>query len=137
MRAVIDTNILIYDTVEDSEKHVHAENLLESLDRLLIPPLVLYEYIWFFKRQGLEGNEIKELVEGYLTDPLCTILVDDGTPLKKALEIITSQKLTLARFNDIVILSYAINEKAPLATFDRKLRENAQEFKIRILPEKI
>jgi predicted nucleic acid-binding protein len=60
---------LIFDTVEDSEKHVQAENLLDSLDRLLIPPLVLYEYIWFFKRQGLEGNEVKELVDRYLTDP--------------------------------------------------------------------
>jgi len=65
------------------------------------------------------------------------ILVENGAPLKKALEIITSQKLPLARFNDVVILSHAIIEKAPLATFDRRLREDAQKFKIKTLPEKI
>ena len=137
MHAVIDTNVLIYDTVEDSEKHDDVEELLESLGAWLIPTLVLYEYVWFFKRQGLEVNDVKELVEGYISDPLCRILVDNGTPLKKALEIITSQELSLARFNDMLILSHAIHEKAPLATFDRKLRENAEEFKIRVLPEKI
>lgn len=134
MYAVIDTNILIYDTVEDSEKHNDVEKLLDSLDGWLIPTLVLYEYVWFFKGQGIKSNDIKELIEGYLSDPLCKILVDDGTPLKKALEIITSQKLSLARFNDMLILSYAISEKTPLATFDRKLRENAEAFKVRVLP---
>jgi len=32
MRAVIDTNVLIYDLVEDSEFHKEAEKLLDSLE---------------------------------------------------------------------------------------------------------
>ena len=134
MYAVIDTSVLVYDTVEDSEKHSDAEELLESLDGWLIPSLVLYEYVWFFKRQGIESSEVKGLVEGYLSDPLCRILSDNGTHLKKALEIITSRRLSLARFNDMVVLSHAMNERTPLATFDGKLRKIAEGFRVRVLP---
>ena len=64
MHAVIDTSVLVYDTVEDSEKHSDAEELLESLDGWLIPSLVLYEYVWFFKRQGIEGVRLRGLLRG-------------------------------------------------------------------------
>ena len=134
MYAVIDTSVLVYDTVEDSEKHSDAEELLESLDGWLIPSLVLYEYVWFFKRQGIESSEVKGLVEGYLSDPLCRILSDNGTHLKKAFEKIASRRLSLARFNDMVVLSHAMSERTPLATFDGKLRKIAEGFRVRVLP---
>ena len=47
MKAVIDTNILIYDLVEDSELHKEAEELLDSLEEWLIPSLVIHEFTWF------------------------------------------------------------------------------------------
>jgi len=34
MRAVIDTNVLIYDTFEDSLYHSEAKNILDPLEKL-------------------------------------------------------------------------------------------------------
>ncbi len=134
MYAVIDTNVLIYDTVEDSEKHEVAEKLLDSLNKWLIPVITLYEYIWFFKRQKLDAYEVKDFIEGYILDPRCKILADNGTHLKNAFETMTSQKLSLTRINDMVILSHAEYSKAPLATFDEKLRGKAREHKVKTVP---
>jgi len=47
MKAVIDTNILIYDLVEDSEFHKEAGELLDSLEEWLIPSLVIHEFTGF------------------------------------------------------------------------------------------
>ncbi len=113
MYAVIDTNILIYDTFENSEKHEPAEKLLNSLSKWLIPVMPLCEYIWFFKRQKLDTYEVKGLVEGYILDPHCKIHVDNGTRLKNAFETVASQKLPLTQIKDMVILSHAKLSKAP------------------------
>ena len=40
----------------------------------------------------------------------------------------------MARFNDMVVLSHAMSERAPLATFDWKLRKIAEGFRVRVLP---
>ncbi len=53
-RAVIDTNVIIYDYVEDSELHGRAEEILDSLDKWVIPAVVFYEFVWFLKGMGLE-----------------------------------------------------------------------------------
>ncbi|MEO2152327.1 MAG: PIN domain-containing protein, partial [Thermococcus sp.] len=47
MHGVIDTNVLIYDTFEDTEFHKKAEETLESLDRWYVPAIVTQEYVWF------------------------------------------------------------------------------------------
>lgn len=45
LEAVIDTNVLVCDTFEDSIHHEGAARLLDSLDHWLIPPIVIYEYV--------------------------------------------------------------------------------------------
>jgi len=49
MRAAIDTNVLIYDLVEDSEFHKEAEELLDSLEEWLITSIVVHELVWFLR----------------------------------------------------------------------------------------
>jgi len=43
--AVIDTNVLVYHTFEDSLYHEAATSLLDRLDRWLVPLVVVYEYV--------------------------------------------------------------------------------------------
>jgi len=45
MKALIDTNVLVYDTFEDSIYHAEAKKLLDSLDRWIIPSIVIHEYV--------------------------------------------------------------------------------------------
>jgi len=51
--------------------------------------------------------------------------------------MITKEGLSLARFNDKVVLSAALRRNASLATFDVKLRKQAAKLGVRVLPEAI
>jgi hypothetical protein len=65
MRAVIDTSVLIYDLVEDSEFHKEAEELLDSLEEWLIPSIVVHEFVWFLRANGIDNVEY---VRSYVTN---------------------------------------------------------------------
>lgn len=47
MSAVVDTNVLIFDTFEDSEFHTEAMKLLDSLKKWILPSIAFREYAWF------------------------------------------------------------------------------------------
>ncbi len=48
-KAIVDTNVIIYDYVEDSEYHKEAEAILDSLSKWIIPVIVIHELVWFLK----------------------------------------------------------------------------------------
>ncbi len=55
-KAIVDTSVIIYDYVEDSEYHKRAEELLDSLDRWVIPVIVVHEIMSFLKGMKLEDK---------------------------------------------------------------------------------
>ena len=57
-KAVIDTNVLIYDLFEDSMYHKEASSILDMLEAWIIPTIVIHEFIWFIKGLGLEIKKI-------------------------------------------------------------------------------
>jgi hypothetical protein len=130
MRAVIDTNILIYDLVEDSEFHKEAEKLLDSLEEWLIPSIVIHEFIWF-----LRANEIDnvEYVKSYVTNEKAKILCDNDDVIGRALEILIKERLSLSRYNDVVILAHAIENELPLATKDKALKGLARRHGVEVI----
>ena len=46
MEAVIDTNVLIYEFIEDSEYHNEAKEVLNKIDIIIIPEMVINEFIY-------------------------------------------------------------------------------------------
>ena len=130
MRAVIDTNILIYDLVEDSEFHKEAEKLLDSLEEWLIPSIVVHEFVWF-----LRANEIDnvEYVRSYVTNEKAKILCDDDDVIGRALEILIRERLSSSRYNDVVILAHAIESESPLATKDKALKDLARGHGVEVI----
>ena len=134
MRLVIDTNVLIYDTVEDSEHHEEAEEILENNSPWLIPLIVIYETIWFFIKIKLSLEELKEVLLGYLRDPRTKIINERGELTLEALDMLIKQKISPKNFNDMLILNTAIKHKAALATFDKKLKTIALKNNVKVLP---
>ncbi len=135
MHGVIDTNVLIYDTFEDTEFHSEAENVLESLDRWYVPAIVMQEYVWFFKNNGFSAKDALESLRGYTEDPRFRGLSESPETIENALNLLVGEKISLSRFNDVVVLLHAL-ERGTLATFDRKLRNLAKRKGIKVLPEK-
>lgn len=133
MKAVIDTNVLIYDTFRDAVYHDKARTILDRLEKWIIPLIVIYEYIWFMKGLGIDVESAVEKVKEFLLHPK-TQLVTEGTgDLLKALNLISSEKLSLSRFNDKVILAIALRAGC-IATFDEKLRRQASAMGLSVLP---
>ncbi len=137
MYAVIDTNVLIYDTFSDSPFHKEARELLESFNRWYVPPLVLQEYIWFFKRKRKPLQSAKKMVEWYFSDPRFKGMEMDHRIVVQALQILGEHNRSLGHINDAIILSHAVSRKLPIATFDIKLRKLAIKVGVEVLPDEL
>lgn len=129
MSAVIDTNVLIFDTFEDSMHHREAKEQLDSLERWILPSIVFHEYLWFMKGEELDLGFSREKVIEYLThaksDPVPT-QVDDI--------LFSIQRIEEYRdYNDLLILSAAKRMGHPLLTFDEELKRHADRHRVRTL----
>jgi len=129
LSAVVDTNVLVFDTFEDSEFHREATKLLDSLNRWILPSIVFHEYVWFMKREKLDLSFSREKVIEYLThvksNPVA-IQVDDI--------LFSIQRIREYRdYNDFLILSVAKRMGHALLTFDERLKKYANQHGVRTL----
>jgi predicted nucleic acid-binding protein len=62
MECVLDTNTLIYDTIQDSEHHKTARALIDSIEVCVIPSVVLEEFVAVLAKLGVDGQSIYEKV---------------------------------------------------------------------------
>jgi len=134
MRAVIDTNVLVYDTFEDSVYHKKAKEILDKLDEWFIPTIVMHEYIWLLKSLNIKIEDIAEKVEEYLYNEKAKLINERREDIFNAVNIIYNEGRKVAKYNDKVILSIAMNLKASIATFDKKLLSQANEFNLTFSP---
>ena len=134
MHAVIDTNVLIYDTFSDNPLHGEARSLLDSLDAWYIPALVLQEYLWFFRKEDIPLQTAKRMIESYITDPRFRGLKMGYQNITHALGLLEGNNRSLSHLNDAIILSHAVDKSYPLATFDVKLRKLALRIGVEVLP---
>lgn len=135
--AVIDTNVLVYDTFSDALYHKQAALLLDSLDAWVIPLIVIYEYAWFLKGFSIEAEITREKVLDYVEDERAVVTCEGLDAIRWALNMLVEEKVSVARFNDKVVLSVAARKGLPLATFDVKLRKQAERIGIEVLPEEV
>ena len=129
-RAVIDTNILIFDTFEDAEHHAEASSLLDSLMEWIIPSLVIHEYVWALRGLGLSFREAREKTLEYLLDAKTTLVRVELEDMLYSLRRSTN----FQDYNDLVILSTAQRTVKVLATYDQELRRRALSVGMQVLP---
>ncbi len=53
--------------------------------------------------------------------------------LKYAAEVVIREGLPLSSYKDMVILSHAVRERLPLATFDKKLARVAEKYGVEVI----
>lgn len=137
MPAVIDTNVLVYDTFSDTLYHSEASSLLESLDTWIIPMIVIYEYTWFLKAASIDVRVIREKVMEYISDEKAYVTCESIVEIRWALNAVADEGLSAARFNDKVVLAVAARKGLPLASFDSKLRKQARRIGVEVLPRSL
>jgi predicted nucleic acid-binding protein len=128
-RVVVDTNVLVYATFEDSEHHKEAYAVLQE-NEIVVPRIVLYEYLWVLAR--LTGNpSLLELKMKELSD--YELICEDYETVRRGVGRMLEEGASLEMLNDYIVFSVALREGA-LATYDKKLRKLASRSGLHIIP---
>jgi predicted nucleic acid-binding protein len=132
LEIVIDTSALIAVISEQAEK---AEMIrLTRGATLVAPPSVHWEIgkalSAMFKRKAIELPEAIKALNVYDAIPIRLIDID----LVQALQL--SQQLNVYAY-DAYVLACAVNQRAPILTLDRGLRERARDLKLDVLEVKL
>jgi len=131
--AVIDTNVFVHAIVEDSPLHTEARNLLVRLRRWLVPTIVVYELVWVLRKLGVSAEEASNTVRSILKNPRTAVLTDSGDHTEWALRALCEEELSLAHFNDKVIIATAVRTGASLATYDEEVRKESVKRGVTLL----
>ena len=97
---------------------------------MLIPSIVVHEFVRFLRANGIDNVEY---VRSYVTNEKAKVLCDDDEVIGRALEILIKERLSLSRYNDVVILAHAIESESPLATKDKALKGLARRRGVEVI----
>lgn len=134
-RLLPDTNVLVYETVEDSPHHETAVNLIDSASEIILPSIVVHEYTWVMVRKlGVDPLFVAEKLREYLEDPRVVYTIEPLEVLRAALRLLAERGVSPSNLNDYVILETARYYDASLATFDERLKSLARMRGVQTLP---
>lgn len=133
MKAVVDTNVLLFDTFEDSEHHGDAASALDSLDGWGLSDMVFHELLWFFRSQNVRIPRAISKVNEYLTHEKTMFVPCTTDDVRFA----CSKMRSYREYNDLIILSAAVRLSLPLFSFDEELNATAKRNSIETVESEI
>jgi len=107
----------VYSTFEDSERHKEAMKILTE-NEVVIPQIVVYEYIWVLARLTNNVDLVKQKLEE-LKD--FEIAKEDLEDMIKGIEMLKKDNKPIRMLNDYIILAIAKRLNIGLATYDIEL----------------
>lgn len=125
----MDTNVLIFDTFEDSEFHGEAASALDSLEQWCVPAMVFHELLWFFRGQGTQLSRASTKIQEYLTNEKTSFSSCTLDDIRFAMRHMKDYR----QYNDLVILSAAKRLGVPLFSFDEELNVVAGRNSVKVL----
>jgi predicted nucleic acid-binding protein len=134
-RLVVDTDILLHDTFEDSEKHAEAAQLLDEADRVYIASITIHEYLWLLLTKfRIDVESVREKLEEYFSDARFIYISENSEVFMGALDMMKEDGADPTMINDYIILVLAQRMGATLATYDDELKEIARKRGIPTAP---
>jgi predicted nucleic acid-binding protein len=127
-RILVDTNVLVYSTFEDSDRHEEALRIL-SEEKVVIPRVVIHEFIWVLAKLTNDAELIKRKVEELKDFEVIAEELDD---IVDGVKTLSDDGRTLRMINDYVILALAKRLNLELATYDHGLRRVAIRHGIKV-----
>uniref|UniRef100_A0A7C4B999 Ribonuclease VapC n=1 Tax=Thermofilum pendens TaxID=2269 RepID=A0A7C4B999_THEPE len=135
IRVLVDTDVLLHDTFEDSEKHAEAAEILDEADRVYLPSIVVHEYLWLLLTKFKQSPEVvREKLEEYFGDARFIYVSENSEVFLRALEMMREDGADPYMVNDYIILVLAQRLGATLATYDEELKQIARRRKVPTIP---
>ncbi|MBO3839447.1 MAG: PIN domain-containing protein [Thermoproteota archaeon] len=136
MKLLIDTNILIFDSIEDAEKHEEAAKIIDDAETLYIPSIVVHEFIWIMLRKIKADSDFvrRKVIEYLEEDPRSKYILESPWIIENALRALKKDGKNPELINDYIIMMIASDLGLALATYDRELREIAQVYGVKTIP---
>ncbi len=132
MEALVDSNVYVYRAIRDSAHHLEARKFLEELSVWITPTLVFHEVIWaLYELLGRE-NALK-FAFVMLRHRKLRMVPTTEQDIRWALAEVEGEGISLARYNDKVILAVARRLKLPLLTFDKQLLSQASRSDVEVI----
>ena len=127
MKAVIDTNVLVYRAIKDSKNHIKALNIMNKLEEWIVPPIVIHELVLVLS-ELLSMKEALEFTKALLNNRKTKIPSENGEDLKWAINTLCREKISVLRLNDKIILYTALKHEIPLLSFDKQALSQASRL---------
>ena len=128
------TTILIYETVEDSQHPQEACKLIDQTKKILILPIIIYEYLWVASRLGIDIKIVLSKISEYLEDLRVYYFAESLDIYQGDGKMFLEDGKQHQELNDYIILAIAHKGKLTLATYDHELRKAAMERVVKIAP---
>ncbi len=133
MTVLIDTNVLVYDTIENSPHHDSASELIDELEDPTINSMSIVELGFVLPRYGIDNESVRMKIEELLHSDYFTVSWLSGKMMEKASSFMVENNLSFRDFNDWIIVYDAYSRKVPLVTFDKILQKRCKKLGIQIV----
>ena len=133
MKALLDTNVLVYDTIENSQHHDRARELIDEMAEPIINSLSIIELCFVLPRYGIDNESVRIKIDELLHSEYFTVSWVSGKYMEKASTFIVDKKLSFRDFNDWIIAFDAFSRNLPLVTFDKTLKMKCKKLDINVI----
>ena len=133
MTILVDTNVLVYDSIENSPHHDNASKLIDESGDPLINSLSIIELGFVLPRYGLDNESVRMKLEELLHSDYFTVSWLSGGMLEGASAFIAENGLTFRDFNDWIIAFDAHSRDVPLVTFDKTLSKKCKKLGVEVI----
>ena len=133
MTVLIDTNVLVYDTIENSQHHDSASELIDELEDPIINSPSIVELGFVLPRYGIDNERVRMKIEELLQSDYFTVSWLSGKMMEKVSSFMAENKLSFRDFNDWIIAYDANSRKVPLVTFDKILQKQCKKLGIQVI----
>lgn len=133
MTTLVDTNVLVYDAIENSPHHARASEIIDGSEDPLINSLSIVELGFVLPRYGIGNDGVIAKLDELLHSDYFTVSWISEKMLKDVSSFIVENSLSFRDFNDWILAYDAYSRNVPLVTFDKNLSKKCKWAGINVI----
>ena len=133
MKMLFDTNVLVYDTIENSPHHDSASELIDKSADPMINSLSIVELGFVLPRYGIDNESVRMKIDELLHSDYFRVSWLSGKNMERVSTFVVENKLSFRDFNDWIIAFDAYSRNVPLVTFDKILQKKCKKLGIQVI----